>query len=344
MTLEELITTLEAADPTLVVPHGFTNPHSYRGYYDELAFEPATNVTVVDMLADAQFALGCTYTGWKGGAYTMQGFTDCWLAEQGCLGETLGALLLSLMLAAGVRDAARQTTGQDACACTHPQDRHLSACTECPCIGYAPTWPPTKRRIVPACDQCGAPWATGHTCAAPAVNPACTNCNGTGGGQPDACIPVQADGTIILVRSNGDWTDKDHKHMAAVVQAAERAHDAAPKCPNCGHLWQHHGEDVCGVRSRRQGVAYNCGCTDAEEDHAPAVGQPAEAHDTDRAAVLQALADWGITTGKGSRPLADHILRTLDRSPALRCVSSHCVEGDHILDLGPADDAVEDER
>jgi hypothetical protein len=66
-------------------------------------------------------------------------------------------------------DAARTASGQQPetgpCACTHPQDRHLSACTECPCIGYAPTWPPTKRRIVPVCDQCGAPWATSHRCA-----------------------------------------------------------------------------------------------------------------------------------------------------------------------------------
>ncbi|MFD3568485.1 hypothetical protein [Streptomyces sp. NPDC058667] len=77
-------------------------------------------------------------------------------------------------LPATVRDAARTASGQQPettpCACTHPQDRHLSACTECPCIGYAPTWPPTKRRIVPVCDQCGAPWATSHRCAtAPAV-------------------------------------------------------------------------------------------------------------------------------------------------------------------------------
>ncbi|MBX9425471.1 hypothetical protein [Streptomyces lateritius] len=75
---------------------------------------------------------------------------------------------------ATVRNAARTASGQQPetgpCACTHPQDRHLSACTECPCIGYAPTWPPTKRRIVPVCDQCGAPWATSHRCAtAPAV-------------------------------------------------------------------------------------------------------------------------------------------------------------------------------
>lgn len=46
---------------------------------------------------------------------------------------------------ATVGGAARTASGQQPetapCACTHPQNRHLSACTECPCVGYAPTWP-----------------------------------------------------------------------------------------------------------------------------------------------------------------------------------------------------------
>lgn len=100
MTLGELITALEAADPTLVVADGFTRPHSYRGYYNELAFEPAANVTVGQMLADAQSALGATYQGWKGGDYTMDEHTDCWIAEQGSTGDTIGPLLIHLMLAA----------------------------------------------------------------------------------------------------------------------------------------------------------------------------------------------------------------------------------------------------
>ncbi|MFE3123708.1 hypothetical protein ACFXHD_09835 [Streptomyces hydrogenans] len=118
MTLEELIATLEAADPTLVLPYGFTNPHSYRGYYHELAFEPATDIMVGSMLADARSALGTTYTGWKGGDFTMQGYTDCWLAQEGSAGgETLGLLLLNLMLAAGIRDTACAATG---CGCGQP--------------------------------------------------------------------------------------------------------------------------------------------------------------------------------------------------------------------------------
>jgi hypothetical protein len=41
-----------------------------------------------------------------------------------------------------VRNAARQASGQPVCACSHPFDRHNTACAHCPCVGYAQTWPP----------------------------------------------------------------------------------------------------------------------------------------------------------------------------------------------------------
>lgn len=100
VTLAELIARLETADPTQVVKHGFHNPQSYRGFYEDLAFEPATDITVGEMLDAARSALGETFEGYKGGYFTMRQHTDCWLAEYGCLGETIGALLLDLMLAA----------------------------------------------------------------------------------------------------------------------------------------------------------------------------------------------------------------------------------------------------
>ena len=46
MTLSELIEQLEKANPAAVVRNGFSTAHSYRGYYEDLAFEPATFVTV----------------------------------------------------------------------------------------------------------------------------------------------------------------------------------------------------------------------------------------------------------------------------------------------------------
>lgn len=101
MTLAELIAALEAENPAKVLPHGFTRPHSYRGDYMDLSFEPASNITVAAMLADARSALGATFHGYKGGEYEMREYTDCWLAEYGRCGETIGPLLLKLMLANG---------------------------------------------------------------------------------------------------------------------------------------------------------------------------------------------------------------------------------------------------
>jgi len=100
-TLGDIIKTLRAEDPRKVCPLGFLHPHSYRGYYDELAFEPAEHVSVAEMLRAAESALGATYEGWKGGSFTMDARTEVWLAEVGSVGETLGPVLLLLLLANG---------------------------------------------------------------------------------------------------------------------------------------------------------------------------------------------------------------------------------------------------
>ena len=97
-TLGELIAALEREDPSQVVPVGFKNPHSYRGYYHDLAFEPALNVTVGEMLEAARSALGQTFEGYKGGEFTMTESTDVWIACYGSHGETIGPVLLSYML------------------------------------------------------------------------------------------------------------------------------------------------------------------------------------------------------------------------------------------------------
>lgn len=81
-----------------VIANGFENPHSYRGYYDELAFEPSTNVPLDKMLSEAQSALGRTFMGYKGGNYVMSEHTRVWLANYGSTGETLGTTLLRYML------------------------------------------------------------------------------------------------------------------------------------------------------------------------------------------------------------------------------------------------------
>lgn len=98
MMLSELIAALKVENPNQLVPVGFGEPHSYRGYYDELAFEPVEDTTVGEMLEAAKSALGKTFEGYKGGDYVMGEYTTVWLAWYGSTGEGLGAVLLSFML------------------------------------------------------------------------------------------------------------------------------------------------------------------------------------------------------------------------------------------------------
>lgn len=96
MTLGELIDNLKRLDPSLVVEHGFVEPHSYRGYYDELAFEPARGMSIRSMLEAAESAVGTTYEGYKGGEYTMHEHTPVHLALYGTTGEPITSHLVAL--------------------------------------------------------------------------------------------------------------------------------------------------------------------------------------------------------------------------------------------------------
>ena len=71
MNLNQLITRLELEPQEKVITNGFGKAHSYRGYYDQIAFEPKKNVTVGEMLNEAKKANGNVYYGWKGGEYLM---------------------------------------------------------------------------------------------------------------------------------------------------------------------------------------------------------------------------------------------------------------------------------
>ena len=90
--LPGLIERLEAADPEHVVRWGFSAPSSYRGYYEDVAFAPAENVTVGHMLEHARAALGQTFTGYKGGEYLCRQYTDCWIAQYGTTASGQNAL------------------------------------------------------------------------------------------------------------------------------------------------------------------------------------------------------------------------------------------------------------
>lgn len=88
MTLGELIAALEMAQPDIPVITGDgTTPGdamSYRGYYSDLAFEPSgESKTAGQFLAECQAALGHTFTGYKGGDFTMGEDTPLWISHEG---------------------------------------------------------------------------------------------------------------------------------------------------------------------------------------------------------------------------------------------------------------------
>lgn len=98
MYLPELIEELKKHDKDKVIKKGFSSPHSWRGDYSELAFEPEENTTVGAMLKCAEDSLGKTFTGYKGGEFKMGEYTEVYLAEYSTCGEELGPTLLSFML------------------------------------------------------------------------------------------------------------------------------------------------------------------------------------------------------------------------------------------------------
>ena len=100
LSLGELIERLEKENPDKVIALGFKEPHSYRGDYTELAFEPEINARVGDMASCARSALGATFPGYKGGEYTMNKHSDVWIAFEGQDSDNkLGPMLLEMMLA-----------------------------------------------------------------------------------------------------------------------------------------------------------------------------------------------------------------------------------------------------
>jgi len=104
LTLGRLIDALTEADPKKVLKKGFKKPHSWRGIYEELAFEPAENVTVGEMLASAQEAVGKSFQGWKGGEFTMTRETEVHVSFEGESYDYLGDILLFYMLGAPVKE------------------------------------------------------------------------------------------------------------------------------------------------------------------------------------------------------------------------------------------------
>jgi hypothetical protein len=65
---------------------------SYRGFYEQLAIgydeDWQKPVTVAELLIQLRGAVGATFTGYKGGEYTMDASTPVWAANHGYSNQT----------------------------------------------------------------------------------------------------------------------------------------------------------------------------------------------------------------------------------------------------------------
>ena len=92
LTLGKLIAALEAMPPGAEVAN-LNAAHSYRGYYEDLAFEKGTGLRPAsELLAECRAAMGQVFEGYKGGDFVMGALTPLWVANYGNTGLKLLAV------------------------------------------------------------------------------------------------------------------------------------------------------------------------------------------------------------------------------------------------------------
>ena len=91
MTLGDLIAFLEQT-PSGEMLASLQNPHSYRGYYCDLAFEQVPDeraVSAESLLELCRSCMGKVFQGYKGGDFMMGANTPVWIASYGSCGEKI---------------------------------------------------------------------------------------------------------------------------------------------------------------------------------------------------------------------------------------------------------------
>ena len=92
MTLGKLIDQLSSMRDKDYI-QGFGSPHSYRGYYSDLAFEPSDNeISVFSALEICKSAMGEVFEGYKGCEFQMGRNTPIWMANYGRTGMKIVSL------------------------------------------------------------------------------------------------------------------------------------------------------------------------------------------------------------------------------------------------------------
>lgn len=101
MYLKEIIDALELiveTNPEARVRLGFdpASAHSWRGSYSELSFNPATDVSLAEMLEALKSARGKTFVGYKGGDFTMGDYTEVYIDPYSeCPGNRISQALIA---------------------------------------------------------------------------------------------------------------------------------------------------------------------------------------------------------------------------------------------------------
>lgn len=105
LTLGGLIAFLEKTNPDFFVEFDIGGkpgwPHSYRGYYSDLAFTPIPresilNVSVRGLLQTVKQALDIEFDGYKGGEFLMDEKTPLWCASYGNNGRAIVGIALDV--------------------------------------------------------------------------------------------------------------------------------------------------------------------------------------------------------------------------------------------------------
>lgn len=88
---------LNMKDNYFVFEDAFSSAHSYRGYYDELAFEPASNVSLAEIKREINKAFNESFEGYKGGEYKYDSDTPVHLACYGSAVDGSGQAFSALV-------------------------------------------------------------------------------------------------------------------------------------------------------------------------------------------------------------------------------------------------------
>ena len=102
MNLGEYIAILDKCkNKNRVIKKGLGNPDSWRGSYDELAFDIVENITIQEMIDCAKDCIGKKFRGYKGGDYIFDESTRINIDSYGewTNGRKMWELLLDVLLA-----------------------------------------------------------------------------------------------------------------------------------------------------------------------------------------------------------------------------------------------------